>query len=117
MNLGAQKSQNYKVQKMNFIMRVLRFFNVKEMKPVIQYNENETLDLLNEIRIAKNEWISSNVNFEYAEEMEMIDYYTYKIKACQTRYEYLIRKAKEKGIKVDLIEKTSVDQLNFGNFS
>ena len=36
-------------------------------------------------------------NFEYAEE-DLIDYYTYQIKAHQSKLDYLIKIAKRKGI-------------------
>ena len=36
-------------------------------------------------------------NFEYAED-DMIDYYTYQIKAHQSKLDYLIKIAKRKGI-------------------
>ena len=36
-------------------------------------------------------------NFEYAED-ELIDYYTYQIKAHQSKLDYLIKIAKSKGI-------------------
>mgnify|MGYP003303237000 CR=1 FL=1 len=36
-------------------------------------------------------------NFEYAED-ELIDYYTYQIKAHQSKLDYLIKIAKRKGI-------------------
>ena len=41
-------------------------------------------------------------NFEQAEE-ELIDYYTYQIKAHQSKLDYLVKKAKSKSIQVDMI--------------
>lgn len=41
-------------------------------------------------------------NFEYAEE-DLIDYYTYEIKAHQSKLDYLIKIAKRKGIVVSRI--------------
>jgi len=37
-------------------------------------------------------------NYEFADEPALVDYYTYNIKAAQMKYEYLLRKAKEKGM-------------------
>jgi len=37
-------------------------------------------------------------NYEFTEDPELVDYYTYKIKATQPRYQYLLKKAKEKGL-------------------
>ena len=57
--------------------------------------DDEIVDILKkaqeELDIAMN-------NYEFAEEPELIDYYTYNIKAAQMRYEYLLRKVKDKGM-------------------
>ena len=42
-------------------------------------------------------------NFEYAED-ELIDYYTYQIKAHQSKLDYLIKFAKQKGIVINRID-------------
>ena len=39
----------------------------------------------------------ARINFEYAED-DLIDYYTYQIKAHQSKLDYLIKIAKRKGI-------------------
>ena len=44
----------------------------------------------------------ANRNFEYAQD-DLIDYYTYQIKANQSKLDYLIKIAKTKGIEVDMI--------------
>lgn len=40
------------------------------------------------------EWQNALLNFENADCKDMVDYYSYRIKASQIRYEYLLRKAK-----------------------
>lgn len=42
-------------------------------------------------------------NFEYAE-ADMIDYYTYQIKANQSKLDYLIKVAKRKGLESSRVE-------------
>ena len=37
-------------------------------------------------------------NYEFADEPDLVDYYTYNLKAAQMRYEYLLKKAKERGM-------------------
>lgn len=39
-------------------------------------------------------------NMQYADDRDLVDYYTYKIKAEEAKYDYLIREAKrvEKGL-------------------
>ena len=54
--------------------------------------ENE-IELLKSIITTKRELVIANKNFEYAED-EMIDYYSYQIKAIQAKLNYLIKIAK-----------------------
>lgn len=44
----------------------------------------------------------ANKNFEQAEG-DLIDYYSYQIKANQTKLDYLMKKARKKGIALDMI--------------
>lgn len=67
--------------------------------PKLTAAENEILD---GVRSAYEEWKDANRNFEYAEISEIIDYYTYKIKASEVRYDYYIKLAREKGLKLEL---------------
>jgi len=74
-------------------------------------SELEYFMLIENIKNARRDWICANSNFNYAYDSETIDYYTYMIKACQVRYEYLIKKAKEKGVKICSVEMAEV--LNY----
>lgn len=58
----------------------------------------ETQDMLEHIKNARTEWLHACMDFEYVDDQDIIDYYTYKIKACQIRYEYFLKKAKLKGL-------------------
>ena len=67
------------------------------------------------ISILKTKW-ELNVarqNFEYAQG-DLIDYYSYQIKANQSKLDYLIKLAKKKGIIVDIISdaKFRIEQEN-----
>ena len=57
--------------------------------------KNEITDILKKEQIDLD--IAMN-NYEFADEPALIDYHTYNIKAAQMKYEYLLRKAKEKGM-------------------
>lgn len=46
-------------------------------------------------------------NFEYAEE-DLIDYYTYEIKAHQSKLDYLIKIAKRKGVILSRVDELQV---------
>jgi len=58
----------------------------------------DTQDLINHLKNAQNEFETAVRNYEFADEPELVDYYTYKIKATQTRYQYLLKKVKERGL-------------------
>jgi len=60
--------------------------------------DNDTKDLITHLKNAQNEFETAVSNYEFADDPELIDYYTYKIKATQTRYQYLLKKAKERGL-------------------
>ena len=60
--------------------------------------DEDTQNLLENLKNAQNDFKTAVANFEFAEDPELIDYYTYKIKATQTRYQYLLKKAKERGL-------------------
>ena len=62
---------------------------------------NET-ELLKSVIATKQELDNASKNFETAEE-ELIDYYSYQIKAYKARLDYLIRQVRNKGIQVDMI--------------
>ncbi len=64
-------------------------------------NEKEQ-DLIRNIILARRELKIVNQNFDYANE-ELIDFYSYQIKATQAKLNYLIKMAKLKGIHVDMI--------------
>ena len=63
--------------------------------------ENE-LELLKSILATKRELVVANKNFESAED-ELVDYYSYQIKASKAKLDYLIKQVKIKGIAVDMI--------------
>ena len=63
---------------------------------------DKEIELITSILKTKEELKNANINFEYAEN-ELIDYYTYQIKANQSKLDYLLRIAKAKGIVVDRV--------------
>lgn len=64
--------------------------------------ENEK-NLIQSILQANNDLKVANANFENAE-AEMIDYYTYQIKANKAKIDYLIKKVKQEGTNLNMIE-------------
>ncbi len=59
---------------------------------------SEKEKLLLEIKKSTLDLEDAYCNFNYVQDSLMIDYYTYQIKAIETRFEYLIKKAKELGM-------------------
>lgn len=55
-------------------------------------------EFIKSLEHAKEELNTAVTNYEFADEPELVDYYTYNIKAAQTKYEYLLKKAKENGM-------------------
>lgn len=90
--------------------KIFSFFNIK---PQSNDQENviigETEMIIRCLKEAYDEWQSASRNFDYADSEELVDYYTYKIKASEIRYQYFLRKAKEAGLRFDSVIKTSND--------
>ena len=70
-------------------------------------NKENELELLKSILDTKRELIVANKNFETAE-LELIDYYSYQIKATKAKLDYLIKQVKTKGIQVDMINNLQI---------
>lgn len=65
-------------------------------------SENEKkLDLIVSIIKTKNDLEIANNNYEFADGT-LIDYFLYEIKANQAKLDYLLSKAKESGLELDM---------------
>ena len=67
----------------------------------------ELIESIMKTRKALNE---AHHNFEFAED-DLIDYYSYQIKANQSKLDYLIKLAKASGISID-----TINQLKYENY-
>ena len=74
----------------------------KEEKIIEKTEIEKEIEIVKNIIKTREELKSANKNFEYAED-DLVDYYTYQIKANQAKLNYLIKLAKTKGIVVDMI--------------
>lgn len=104
MSINIEKTiQQVKGKGKNTIITVLnKLSNEKGLVGHSRWSHDETKELLNSLRQVKEEWEIANANYEFVDEAELIDYYTYLIKASQIKYNYLIKKLKEKGPKIEL---------------
>ena len=75
---------------------------VRETRLIEKTEIEKEIELIRTIIKTREELKSNNMNFEYAKG-DLVDYYTYQIKANQSKLDYLIKLAKARGIKVDMI--------------
>jgi len=80
---------------------------IKETEIEEKTDEERKIDLIKNIIKTKAELGIANKNFEYAED-EMIDYYSYQIKAIQAKLNYLIKAAKKQEIVLDVIDEAEI---------
>jgi len=65
------------------------------------------IELVKSILNTKRDLVVSNKNFESAEG-ELVDYYSYQIKANKAKLDYLIKQVKTKGIVLDMINNIQI---------
>ncbi|HHV58821.1 MAG TPA: YaaL family protein [Clostridiaceae bacterium] len=95
MNANAEKLQ--KINQNGFILKLMNVFTEKKVEQA-----SEEVELLNMIDEAKRALDCAKMNFEEAKEKEIIDHYIYSIKACEAKYEYLMREAKRRGLRAGI---------------
>ena len=74
---------------------------IKEISIIDKTEVEKEKELIDNIANTTRELKVANNNFNFAQG-ELVDYYTYQIKANQSKLDYLIKLAKRKGIKVDI---------------
>ena len=80
---------------------------IKENKIDEKSEEDKELELVVSIIKVKKELEEASKNFEFAEG-DLIDYYTYQIKANRSKFDYLVKKAKENGMAIDMIDQIDI---------
>ena len=83
----------------------------KEEKVIEQTEQEKDMEIMKSLMKTKRELENANKNFEYAEE-ELIDYYTYQIKANQSKLDYLVKKAKNQKLVRNMLEAIEMEQGN-----
>jgi len=73
----------------------------KHIPTEIDMEKKENADLVANLLDAKKELDIATANYEFVYEQDLIDYYAYEIKAAQIRYQYLLKKAKERNISIE----------------
>ena len=87
----------------SFLKKLHRFGNyfTEEEHPI---DPTSRINLIECIHQARQEWLTAAANFDQADNEDMVDYYIYRMKACQIRYNYLLKIAKENGLKQNVYE-------------
>ncbi len=80
---------------------------IKETKIIEKSEEEKQTELIVSIMKAKKELDEACRNFEYAQD-DLIDYYTYQIKATRAKFDYLVKQAKSQGLALDTIEQIQI---------
>ena len=71
--------------------------------------KQKEIELLKSIIKAKQDLFVANKNFEGAED-DLIDYYSYQIKANKAKLNYLIKQVKQKKITLDMVNNLKIDK-------
>lgn len=85
---------------------------VKELKLIEKSEEELNIELIKSILRTKIDLENAHKNYEFAEG-ELIDYYLYQIKANQSKFNYLLKSAKKKGIIIDMIKQIDIRKNKF----
>lgn len=78
-------------------------YYVKEKKILEKSNEEQKEYLIKSIIETRRNLNIAHKNFEFADS-DLIDYYSYQIKANLSKLDYLTKVAKSKGIAINLID-------------
>ncbi|MBQ7410355.1 MAG: YaaL family protein [Clostridia bacterium] len=72
---------------------------IKEFKIEDKTEEEKDIELIDTIKYVKKSLGNMYNNLQYADS-DLIDYYTYQIKAEEAKYNYLIKQAKKKKLNI-----------------
>ncbi len=111
MLINQQTDNKTITHKTGFLSGILKLMKTgKKTVPVVstQPADPEDLELLECLKKAKSDWIDAYRDFNYVDDQDLVDFHTYRIKAYQLRYEYFLKKAKEKGLKFIGIDDESI---------
>lgn len=84
---------------------------VKENPYFQRKQENPNTELIRCIVETYEELVNANKNYEFAEG-DLVDYYLYQIKAIQSKYNYLIKKAKKSGLFANMYDILKIKELS-----
>jgi len=71
-----------------------------------QPEDNGEDEFIRNLRVAQLEWENAELYFQNVTESDLIDYAIYKMEAARTKYIFLLKQARESGIKAENQNKT-----------
>ncbi len=80
---------------------------IKEYNKIDIKDKEKNYQLIDSIIQTQNDLKKAHINFDYAEN-DLIDFYTYHIKALQSKLDYLTKIAKLKNIDFSMLFKTAI---------
>lgn len=60
-------------------------------------------DLIDAVEAARQEWLTAKKYFESVTDPDLIDHAVYLMEAAQRKYMYLLKKARQEGVKVEFL--------------
>lgn len=72
-----------------------------DMVELADTDTNTTIDLLQNIDRARQDWFVAKKYFDYVTDPDLIDMAIYSIEAAEKRYMYLLKMARTKGLRLD----------------
>lgn len=98
--MNVDKSKNKTVKTMGMNVNINSFFS--KLKNNLGTNEiTEDERLLTELNKALEEWENAELYFQSVVEPGLIDYAIHNMEASRTKYLYLLKNAREKGIRAE----------------
>ncbi len=92
----GSNNENKKTEFLKNLFSVLK----NKIHKVDQSSTLQNRELIESINNAKDEWIAAQKNFQFVDTDDGVDYYAYKIKAYEVKYQALLKEAKNRGVKI-----------------
>lgn len=90
--------ENQKLSNMTFKDRIENFYT-KVFNPEQLVSEEERL--IKMLQDAREDWQRAEARFQEVTDSDLIDHTIYDLQAAKTRYSYLLKMVREKGIKCE----------------
>ncbi len=73
---------------------------IKKANELIRKDEDSSQELLESVESARKYWLSTKAYFDNVTDPDLIDHAIYAMTAAERRYVYLLRAARDKGLKL-----------------